>query len=61
MSEFGGLSLEPEPVVSEVTEAERHEELLRQHETRRRLEEAELAHLREKKRVAETAAAAARR
>ncbi len=58
VSAFGGLSLEPEPVVPEVpevTEAERHEERLRQHETRRRLEEAELAQLREKKRQAEAA------
>ena len=59
VSAFGGLSLEPEPVVHEVTEAERHAEMQRQHEARRRFEEAELAQLREKKRLAEAAAAAA--
>ena len=59
VSAFGGLSLEAEEVVPEVTEAQRHDEMLRQHETRRRLEEKELADLREKKRLAELAAAQA--
>ena len=57
VSAFGGLALEPEPVQAEVSESVRHEEMLRQHEARRRLEEAELAQLREKKRLAEAAAA----
>ncbi len=59
VSAFGGLSLEAEEEVPEVTEAQRHDEMLRQHETRRRLEEKELADLREKKRLAELAAAQA--
>jgi twitching motility protein PilU len=54
-SAFMSLSIEQEPTPEEI-EAKRHEEMLRQQENRRRFEEAELAALREKKRLAEEAA-----
>jgi twitching motility protein PilU len=50
------LSIDEEPSPEEI-EAQRHQEMLTQQETRRRREEEELGVLRERKRLAETAAA----
>jgi twitching motility protein PilU len=55
VSAFMSLALDEEPTPEQL-EAQRHEEMLKQQETRRRLEDEQLAQLREKKRLAEAAA-----
>ena len=57
-SAFMSLSFDKDPTPEELEE-QRHQELQKQQETRRRLEEEQLAQLREKKRLAEAAAAQA--
>jgi twitching motility protein PilU len=57
VSAFMSLALDEEPTPEQLEE-QRHEEMLKQQETRRRLEDEQLAQLREKKRLAEAAAAA---
>jgi twitching motility protein PilU len=55
-SEFGGLSLNPVTQPADLAERE-HQEMLKKQESRRRFEEEQLKALREKKRLAELAAA----
>jgi twitching motility protein PilU len=57
VSDFMSLSIEAEPTQEELDE-QRHQEILKQHETRRKLEEEQLRQMREKRRLAEAAAAA---
>ena len=54
-SNFMSLAIDEEPTAEELEE-QRHQEMLKQQETRRKFEEAQLAQLREKKRLAEAAA-----
>jgi twitching motility protein PilU len=56
-TDFGGLALNPLTQPADLEERE-HEKMLKQHESRRRFEEEQLKQLREKKRLAEAAAAA---
>jgi hypothetical protein len=51
------LSIDAEPTPAELEE-QRHQEMQKQLDTRRRLEDEQLEKMREKKRVAEAAAAA---
>ncbi len=55
-SGFMSLSIEEEPSAEDLAE-QRHQEMLKQQETRRRFEDAQLAELREKKRLAGLASA----
>ena len=59
-SSFMSLALDAEPSAEDLDE-QRHQEMLKQQETRRRLEDEQLQQLREKKRLAEATAAAAPR
>jgi twitching motility protein PilU len=59
-SNFMSLEIETGPTPQEIEE-QRHQEMLKQQETRRKLEDEQLAKLREKKRLAEAAAKAAAR
>lgn len=54
-SAFMSLAIEEEPSPVDLEE-QRHQEMQKQQETRRKFEEAQLAELREKKRLAEAAA-----
>jgi twitching motility protein PilU len=55
-SDFMALEIEAAGPTPEQLEEQRHQEMLKQQETRRRLEDAQLEQLREKKRLAEAAA-----
>ena len=55
VSAFMSLALDEEPTPEQLEE-QRHQDMLKQQETRRRLEDEQLAQLREKKRLAEAAA-----
>jgi len=59
VSEFGGLSLNPMTQPADLEERA-HQKMLQQQESRRKFEEEQLRQLREKKRLAELAAAAAK-
>jgi twitching motility protein PilU len=56
-TDFGGLALNPMTQPADLEERE-HQKILEKHESRRRFEEEQLKQLREKKRLAEAAAAA---
>ncbi|MEP7140924.1 MAG: hypothetical protein ABI745_14915, partial [Caldimonas sp.] len=56
-TDFGGLSLNPMTQPADLEERE-HQEMLKKQESRKRFEEEQIKALREKKRLAELAAAA---